>query len=256
MTLASFDVAGVRIHALRVSDVVDEVDTWIRERRREYVVLTGAHGVVEMQDDESLRRINNVAGLTAPDGMPVVWLGRLSGHPHVEQCAAPQIMQAIFSISAERGYRHFLYGGAAGVADELSAALRRRFGRVTIAGAHGPPFRALTAAEISEDARRINDSGADIVWVGLGCPKQERWMATFRPLLTTPVLIGVGAGFDFFTGRLPRSPRWVSAAGLEWLFRLAVEPRRLWPRYSRVVPKFLYTVAREWLRPNIRAVRD
>lgn len=243
-----FEIAGVEIDAIRLRDAIETIDRWIREGRRDYVVLTGAHGVVEMQADPELRRINNQAGLVAPDGMPVVWLGRAAGHRGIEKVYAPTIMNAEFASSVERGHSHYLYGGAPGVADELARRLERRHPGVRIVGTCCPPFRPLTAVEVAEVAAAINASGADVVWCGLGCPKQERWMAQFRPLLRAPVLIGVGGGFDFLAGVKPLAPAWLQRSGFEWLFRLATEPRRLWPRYSRVVPKFLYYAARDVLR--------
>jgi N-acetylglucosaminyldiphosphoundecaprenol N-acetyl-beta-D-mannosaminyltransferase len=251
----AFEVAGVKINAVTVDDVVDVIDRWIRERRRDYIVLTGAHGVVEMQSDPELREINNRAGVTTPDGMPVVWLGKLRGFSRIEKTYAPDIMREVFAVSPARGWRHFLYGGKAGVADRLQAVLERDLPGIQIAGTRCPPFRPLTEEEIAETALAINRSGADVVWCGLGCPKQERWMARFRPLLDAPVLIGVGAGFDFASGEVPLAPRWIQRSGFEWLFRLASEPRRLWPRYSRVVPKFIYHVAADAVRRTLGARR-
>ena len=243
-----FYVAGVRIDAVRVQDTIDRMHLWIQEGRKEYVVLTGAHGVVEMQNDPELLRINNAAGLTTPDGMPIVWLGRVAGCAEIEKVYGPEIMLAEFSVSAARGHRHFFYGGREGVADKLKRVLEQRFHGIEIVGTYCPPFRPLTKFEVGDVAATINASGASIVWCGLGCPKQERWMAQFRPLLEAPVLIGVGAGFDFIAGEKPIAPRWVQRSGFEWLFRMAIEPNRLWPRYSRVVPRFIYYVARDSIR--------
>lgn len=247
MPLPSFEVAGVKINAVNVETVVAVIDDWIDRGHRDYIVLTGAHGVVEMQDDDELLAINNQAGVTTPDGMPLVWLGRLHGHRAIEKTYAPDIMNATFAVSPERGYRHYLYGGKEGVASALKHVLEKRFPGIEVVGTHCPPFRPLTDDEVSTRAAAINRSGAQVVWCGLGCPKQERWMARFRPLLEAPVLIGVGAGFDFLTGNAPLAPRWVQHSGFEWLFRLASEPKRLWPRYARVVPRFLYYVAADAL---------
>jgi N-acetylglucosaminyldiphosphoundecaprenol N-acetyl-beta-D-mannosaminyltransferase len=241
----SFFVAGVRIHALRVTDVVSTIDDWIRERRSDYIVLTGAHGIVEMQTDPALRQINNRAGLTTPDGMPVVWFGRLKGHKAIEKVYAPEIMAETFRRGVPKHFRHFLYGGEPGVADALARTLEDAYPGIQIAGTYCPPFRELDDREAADVASRINDADPHIVWVGIGCPKQERWMERFRPFLRAPVLIGVGAGFDFLAGRKPLAPRWIQRSGFEWLYRLASEPRRLWPRYSRVVPIFLYVAMRD-----------
>ena len=240
-------MAGVRIHAIRLADVVATIEAWITGARKDFIVLTGAHGVVEMQSDRELLDINNRAGLTTPDGMPIVWLGRLSGHANIEKVYAPDIMNETFRFGLTRGYRHFFYGGAEGVADELRHRLTARYPGIQVVGTYCPPFRALDDGEIEAIAATINDAGPHIVWVGIGCPKQERWMQRFRPLLAAPVLIGVGAGFDFLSGRKPLAPRWIQTSGFEWLYRMMSEPRRLWPRYSRVVPLFLYLVLRDRL---------
>jgi len=243
-----FDLFGVSISAVTVAQTIDVMESWIRDRHRDYVILTGAHGVVEMQDDAELRAINNRSGLTTPDGMPIVWWGRARGFRDIEKAYAPDIMDAMFRRSVEPGYRHFFYGGAEGVAKSLCARLARRYPGLAIAGSHSPPFRELSEAEEESLARDIERTRPDVVWVGLGCPKQERWIARNRPRLSAPVLIGVGAGFDFLAGSARRAPLWIQRSGFEWLFRLACEPRRLWPRYSRVIPRFLYLSLRSLAR--------
>jgi N-acetylglucosaminyldiphosphoundecaprenol N-acetyl-beta-D-mannosaminyltransferase len=245
MSLPEFFVSGVRIHAIRVADAVSTIDDWISRKHQDYVVLTGAHGVVEMQSDAALREINNRAGLTTPDGMSVVWVGRLRGQRNIEKVYAPDIMHETFQFGVARGYRHFLYGGNDGVAQALKEKLEERYPGIQVVGTYTPPFRALTDAETSEVIRAIDSVETDIVWCGLGCPKQERWMRDFRPKLKAPVLIGVGAGFDFLSGKKPLAPRWIQRSGFEWFYRMLSEPRRLWPRYSRVVPKFVYYAMRD-----------
>ncbi|HKP63031.1 MAG TPA: WecB/TagA/CpsF family glycosyltransferase [Polyangiales bacterium] len=247
-----FEVAGVKIDAVTLRDTVDLMHAWIRAGRREYIVLTGAHGVVEMQTDVELREINNRAGLTTPDGMSVVWLGRAHGFREIEKVYAPDIMNLEFSIGVERGHRHFLYGGKPGVVEKLIRRLKGRLPGIQIAGSYCPPFRPLSAAEEADVVERIQVSSADIVWCGLGCPKQEKWMAHFRPLLQAPILIGVGAGFDFLAGEKPLAPEWIKHSGFEWAYRTLSEPSRLGPRYARVVPSFLYHVARSELGRVLR----
>ncbi len=247
---AEFFVAGARIHAIRVRDVVTTIDQWISSGRLDFIVLTGAHGIVEMQSDHELLKINNLAGLTTPDGMPVVWLGRLKGHQNIEKVYAPDIMSAVFEFGVTRGYRHFLYGGQDGVADELADRLREIYNGIQVVGTYCPPFRPLDEKDVETIADRINAADPHIVWVGIGCPKQEHWMSRFRSRLRAPVLIGVGAGFDFLSGRKPLAPRWVQRSGFEWLYRTFSEPRRLGRRYARVVPYFLYLALRDWASPN------
>jgi len=235
-----FDLFGVSISAVNVPHAVEIMDSWIRAGHRDYVILTGAHGVVEMQDDPELREINNRSGLTTPDGMPIVWWGRARGFADIEKVYAPDIMTAMFRRSVERGYRHYFYGGAEGVADALAEEIQRRYPGISVAGTHCPPFRALDESEEVALAEQIDRTRPDIVWVGLGCPKQERWIARNRARLSAPVLIGVGAGFDFLAGTAKHAPGWIQRSGFEWLFRLVCEPRRLWPRYSRVIPRFVF----------------
>jgi len=253
MSLPEFYVAGARIHAIRVADAVSTIADWVSSGRRDYIVLTGAHGVVEMQTDPTLLEINNRAGLSTPDGMPVVWLGRLKGQRNIEKVYAPDIMAETFRLGRAAGYRHFLYGGQPGVCEQLRDRLRERYPGLDIVGTYCPPFRPLEPHEREEVSRLINDANPQIVWVGLGCPKQDYWMHEFRPRLRAPVLIGVGAGFDFLSGRMPLAPRWIQHSGFEWLFRTVSDPARLGRRYARVVPLFVYYVLRDSLRAGRRA---
>jgi N-acetylglucosaminyldiphosphoundecaprenol N-acetyl-beta-D-mannosaminyltransferase len=214
------------------------------------VCVTGVHGVMESQRDETLRRIHNEAGLVTPDGMPMVWWARAHGHAHVRQVCGPDLMLAFCDRSLTAGYRHFFYGGGVGVADLLAQRLMKRFPGLVVAGTYTPPFRPLTAEEDADVTARINGSGADIVWVGLSTPKQEHWMADHRGLLDAPVLIGVGAAFDFHAGLKRRAPRWMRPLGLEWLFRLSTEPRRLWKRYLKNNPAFAMLTLQEIWRAH------
>lgn len=250
-SLPSFEVGGVRIHAVTLADTLAVLESWIARRERQYVILMGAHGVVEAQDDPELRAIAGGAGLVTNDGMPNVWLGRLKGHKGVEKVYAPDIMNAAYEHGLAAGWRHFLYGGGPGVAERLRARLEERFPGIRIVGAATPPFGEPGDLDIATTVEEIDASRAEIVWVGLGCPKQDRWMARFRPFLEAPVLVGVGAGFDFLSGVKPLAPRWIQRSGFEWLFRALSEPRRLGPRYAVVIPRYLLLVAKE-LGRNMR----
>jgi N-acetylglucosaminyldiphosphoundecaprenol N-acetyl-beta-D-mannosaminyltransferase len=178
-------------------------------------------------------------------------MGRLRGH-RVERVYGPDVMLAACERGQALGHSHFFYGGVDGVAEQLAARLRARFPALRVAGSYAPPFRPLTDDEEREIAARINSSGADIVWVGLGTPKQDYWVARFRPLLEAPVLIAVGAAFDFHAGRVRQAPRWMQRSGLEWLFRLSQDPQRLWRRYLVGNPRFVYLVAQQLLRRSLR----
>ena len=239
-------VLGVAISAINMAQALEAIDGWIALREPRYVCVTPAHSVMEARRDPEFRRILNHSGLTTPDGMSIVWLLRLRGHRHVERVYGPDLMLAICEGGLAKGYRHFLYGGAPSVADELASHLRARFPDLQIVGTLSPPFGLPTPEEDSQATAAINGSQPDIVWVGLSTPKQERWMAEHMGRLEAPVLIGVGAAFDFLSGRKPQAPRWVQRSGLEWLFRLATEPRRLWPRY-REYPLFALLAAAQLL---------
>jgi len=225
------NVLGVGISAINMEVALTTIEGWIARRDSRYVCVTPVHSVMECRKDAALRRIFNVSGLTTPDGMPLVWLCHLKGRRDASRVYGPDLMLAMCERSIARGHRHFFYGGADGVAEKMVVNLQQRFPGLLVAGTHSPPFRSLTPEEDTEIVRMINEADPDIVWVGLGAPKQEFWMATHVGQLTAPVLIGVGAAFDFHAGCKKQAPPWMQRSGLEWLFRLLTEPRRLWRRY-------------------------
>lgn len=233
------NVLGVGISAINMDIALEQIEGWIARREQRYVCVATVHGVMECQRDPMLRQVFNNSGLTTPDGMPLVWLSRLSGFRQTRRVYGPDLMLALCRRSVERGYGHFLYGGAEGVAETLANRLGQRFPGLRFVGTYTPPFRPLTPAEDAEVVERINRAAPDIVWVGISAPKQDRWMAEHVGRLTAPVLIGVGAAFDFHSGRKRQAPRWMQGAGLEWLFRLSQEPRRLWQRYLVYNPMFV-----------------
>lgn len=237
------NVLGVGISATTVARTVAAVEDWIAGGEHRYVCVTGVHGVLECQRDPQLQHIHNASGLTVPDGMPMVWLSHLAGRREVERVYGPDLMLALCERAAARGYSLFLYGGAPGVADDLASSLTRRFPGLRIAGTHSPPFRVLTAGEEQALAERFAALRPDITFVGLGTPKQECWMAAHVGRLETRVMIGVGAAFDFHTGRVQQAPIWMRRSGLEWLYRLTREPRRLWRRYVLGNPRFVVLIA-------------
>ena len=238
-TVPVFKILGAKVHALTNEKLFEVVDFWIQQNLRKFIVLTGTHGIIEMQTDYGLKKINHKADLSTPDGMPEVWLGRLKGF-ELEKVYAPTIMLGLFERGVGKSYRHFFYGGKEGVADLLVEKMKNRFPDLNVVGTYCPPFRELTNEERETIIETINNSGAQIVWCGLGCPKQDKWMDTFSSHLNANVLIGVGAGFDFLSGEKPIAPKWIQQSGFEWLFRVFFEPKRLIKRYSIVIPKFLY----------------
>ena len=237
-----FNVLGVGISAINMQDSLATIQGWVNRGESHYITVTGVHGVMESQGDEEIRRIHNRAGMVTPDGMPMVWLGRRAGHSHMTRVCGPDMMLEVFKESVTQGYRHFLYGGNEGVPELLKNRLEEKFPGVDIVGAYSPPFRPLTEDEDQNIVTMINESRADIVWVGLSTPKQERWMAAHVGRLDASVLVGVGAAFDFNADLKSRAPLWMQQSGLEWLYRLLDEPKRLWKRYLINNPLFVLRV--------------
>jgi N-acetylglucosaminyldiphosphoundecaprenol N-acetyl-beta-D-mannosaminyltransferase len=233
------NVLGVGVHAVDMPAAVTAIVRAVQMRSKGYVCATGVHGVMEAQRDASLRQVFNRALLVVPDGMPTVWMGRLQKLRRMRRVFGPDLMVAVFADCRLRRCKHFLYGGADGVAPQLRDALLARFPGARIVGTFTPPFRPLNEHERCELARQVDLLQPDIVWVGLSTPKQEKFMAEYLPQLNTTLMVGVGAAFDFHTGRLKDSPRWIKVLGLQWLHRLAQEPRRLWRRYLLNNPRFI-----------------
>jgi N-acetylglucosaminyldiphosphoundecaprenol N-acetyl-beta-D-mannosaminyltransferase len=240
MTIRRVDVLGVQISAVSMDSAVAAVEQWIATGAREYVCVTGVHGVMESRRDPALREVHNTSGMTTPDGMPLVWAGRLAGAAGMTRVYGPDLMLALLQRAATRGWRSFFYGGAPGVADRLAKTMSTRFPGLEVAGAYSPGYPPEPGADIE----RINAARPDIVWVGLSTPIQERWMAAHRGSIDAQVLLGVGAAFDIHAGLLAQAPRWMQRSGLEWTFRLAHEPRRLAGRYLRNNPAFVAAVLR------------
>jgi N-acetylglucosaminyldiphosphoundecaprenol N-acetyl-beta-D-mannosaminyltransferase len=236
------NILGVGLSAINLDSALAAIDSALARKSRGYVCVTGVHGVMEAQQDEKLRDILNRSFLNTPDGMPMVWLGRLSGARRMGRVYGPDLMLLVCELAQKKGYTHFLYGGGEGVAQELRHALEAMFPRIKIAGTYTPPFRPLSEAEEEELIRSVNEKKPDIFWVGLSTPKQEKFMAQYLDKLDATLFFGVGAAFDFHAGRVRQAPRWMQRTGLEWLFRLCCEPRRLWRRYLRNNPLFVFRV--------------
>lgn len=233
------NVLGVGISVLNLQSALAAMAGAIRERRKGYVCVTGVHGVMEAQEDPDFKRVLNQAFLCTPDGMPMVWAGRMAGHREMSRVYGPDLMLEACAWSQSSGCRHFLYGGAEGVAALLAQKLRARFPRLQVVGTFTPPFRPLSVAELTTLQAQIASAKPDVLWVGLSTPKQERFMAEYLPKLDVTLMVGVGAAFDFLSGRVRQAPRWMQRSGLEWFYRLCSEPRRLARRYLRNNPLFL-----------------
>ena len=228
----------MRVHGTTYSDAVRLVIDWARNRRPRYVCCASVNNVMEAFDSAEFRDIMNSAGLVTPDGMPLVWGLRLLGVRPAARVYGPDLMQFVLEAAAREGLSAGFYGANPRVLDRLISVVRRRFPGLDVAYVFSPQFRSLTPPEDEQIVRDINASGVRILFVGLSTPKQERWMAAHRGRIPA-VMLGVGAAFDFLAGTKPQAPRWMQGAGLEWLFRLWTEPRRLAPRYLRQNPRFL-----------------
>jgi len=243
------EILGLPIAMTDYAEAMDVMDGMIARRERGYVCATAVHAVMVGQDDPEMRSALQGSTLTVPDGMPLVWAANLLGDDLRDRVYGPELMLRYCERSAEKGHRVFLYGGRdQGSLAQLTLNLRLRFPGIKIVGGYSPPFRALTDDEDNAIADQINAAQPDIVWVGIGVPKQEKWMARMRDRIDAPVLAAVGAAFDFHAGRVSMAPEWMQNRGLEWTYRIAQEPRRLLPRYLIHNPRFVAKVALQLVR--------
>jgi N-acetylglucosaminyldiphosphoundecaprenol N-acetyl-beta-D-mannosaminyltransferase len=245
---ARVEVVGVPLAVIDYERTLRWMDAMVAERRRGYVCACNVHTVMASHEDPELRAaLMSSDALNVPDGQPLVWAMNALGQSLTDRVYGPELMARAFArAAAQTGQRFYLYGGRDQDALlRLDLSLRRRFPGINIVGAYAPPFRALSGEERAAVTEQINDTEADVVWVGIGVPKQEKWMAAMRTNLEAPVLVGVGAAFDFLADLVPQAPPWLQEAGLEWAFRLAHEPRRLWRRYLRYNPRFVGAFARQ-----------
>jgi N-acetylglucosaminyldiphosphoundecaprenol N-acetyl-beta-D-mannosaminyltransferase len=242
-------VLGVPLALTDYDETLDWIDAKIAHRSRGYICVAAVHTVMLCQEDAVLREAVAAADFTVPDGQPLVWAMNMLGHDLPSRVYGPELMERACDRAKTTGVRMYLYGGRnQGALVQLALNLRQRFPGLQIVGGYSPPFRELDEEEEDAVVTEINRSRADIVWVGIGAPKQEKWMARMRDRLDAPVLIGVGAAFDFHAGLVAQAPPWMQRIGLEWLFRLGTEPRRLWRRYMRYNPLFVRGFAGQYLR--------
>jgi len=251
---ADVRVLGVKVSPIDMDTALASIEGWIEKATPNYVCVTGVHGVMASQSDARLREIHDNAGLVTPDGMPLVWMAHRLGYTQTRRVYGPDLMRALTRRSEARGYRQFYYGGGPGLADRLARVLATTHPKLEVVGTYCPPFRPMTEDEDAKIVAAINEADPDIIWVGLSTPKQEYWMASHVGRLKAPVLIGVGAAFDFLAGTKKQAPLWMQRNGLEWLFRLLSEPRRLWRRYFTIVPAFTFMAMAQLIRSSIAAV--
>lgn len=240
-----FAVLGIDIDAVQIPTAIRQMESWIAaEEQGKYVAAANVHMIIEAVRNAGFKEILRKADMVVPDGMPLVWRGRRQGFALPRRVYGPDLMFEFCRSTQDKGYRHFFYGGAPGVAEKLVESLRFKM-RIHAVGTLSPPFKPLSAAEDEALVEQINAARPDILWVCLGCPKQERWMYDHRNVLDVPVMVGVGQAFDIYAGTLRQAPSVMRENGLEWLFRLCIEPRRLWRRYLLYNSRFLYYSALE-----------
>ena len=242
------DLLGVNVSEVTIPLAAEIIDGWIQSRYKTYVCVAPVSTLVDCQKNEDYRAVINDAGMVTPDGMPVVWLGKSAGSRMIERTYGPDLMRTLFKTGTQKNYRHFFYGGKPETLELLERKLKDQFPQSVIAGKYSPAFTSFAEKASQGTMDAINAAGPDILWVGLGSPKQDFWMRMHRPFLDVPVMVGVGAAFDFLSGVKPQAPVWMQKSGLEWMFRLLSEPGRLWKRYLIGNTQFLYYVGRDGIK--------
>lgn len=237
--LPRFRIKGVEVAAIDIAHASQLIGQLAASGHGHYVTVTGAHGIVESQYNKEVFDAHRDASLVVPDGMPLVWLGRLLGLKSIRRVYGPDLMEYIFSSQEYRNLRHFFYGSNPSVISDLHDTLVTRFGQFNMVGTYCPPMKPLGFTEDESVLSLIRDSKPHIIWVGLSTPKQEVWLWTHMPKIGAGVGIGVGAAFDLLSGKTSQAPRFIQRSGLEWLYRLVIEPKRLFKRYLFVIPRFL-----------------
>jgi N-acetylglucosaminyldiphosphoundecaprenol N-acetyl-beta-D-mannosaminyltransferase len=246
-----FDVCGVHVSTINLDVACHTIEEWIMRKEKQYVCVAPVSTIVDCQTNKEYLEIVNKAGMVTPDGMPLVWLGKLSGNHVIERTYGPDLMMSVCRLSEQKGFKHYLYGGTPEGILSLKNKLLERFPKLNIVGTYAPPFRAGNLKEEDAVIDQINQLNPDILWIGLGSPKQDFWMSRHRPQLNAPVMLGVGAAFDYLPGIKKQAPRWMQRSGTEWFFRLSQEPRRLWKRYLIGNTKFLFYITRDWVEKTL-----
>jgi N-acetylglucosaminyldiphosphoundecaprenol N-acetyl-beta-D-mannosaminyltransferase len=240
-------ILGVPVAMTDYDEAIEVMDRLVDARERGYLCAAPVHALMVAQDDPQMLAALRGSTLVVPDGMPLVWAANMLGEGLDDRVYGPELMTRYSERCAERGHRIWLYGGHdQGSLVQLALSLRRAHRGIRIVGGYSPPFRELTEDEENVLVHEINNARPDVLWVGIGVPKQEKWMARMRERLEVPVMCGVGAAFDFHAGRVPMAPRWMQQHGLEWVYRTTQEPKRLLPRYLYFNPRFMVSFARQY----------
>ena len=255
--IPSIKVLGTRIDAVQIPQIIERMEGWIKDNQRHnYIVVANLNTIVTGKRNAFLQEAVNNSSLAIPDGFPLLVMGRLAGHALKKRAYGPDLMSSFLKIAEARQYSHFFYGSTEKTLTKLIRNLKIQFPKIKIAGSFAPPFRPLTQEEDKKIAELINNSSPAVLWVGVGCPKQEIWMYNHREKLNIPVMIGVGAAFDFLAGTKPQAPAWLGDNGWEWLFRLATEPTRLWRRYIIDGSLFIWYLGVESVGSLLKKIRN
>ncbi|MDI6758487.1 MAG: WecB/TagA/CpsF family glycosyltransferase [Candidatus Omnitrophota bacterium] len=240
------NILGVGVSELNLGLAFQKIGEWIKERRRVYVCVAPVSTICDCQRDRAYKEIINSAAMVTADGMPLVWISRLKGYKNKKRTYGPELMSLVCDKGQVLGYRHFFYGADEKTLCSLREKLKQRFPGIDIVGMYGPPFLKKAEPEKKEIIDMINSARPDILWVGIGSPKQDFWMSLNRERLNAPVMVGIGAAFDFLAEVKLQAPAWMRECGLEWLFRLVTEPKRLWRRYLVNNTLFVYYIVLEF----------
>jgi N-acetylglucosaminyldiphosphoundecaprenol N-acetyl-beta-D-mannosaminyltransferase len=248
------NILNVDFDLIDYEQTVKIVSEWRQMGKRAYITITNPHSVLMCHRDEKMRKATACAGLSLPDGTGIIWAANILGYKHHGRVTGPTLMLSLSDLGRRHGFRHYFYGAAEGVAQNLSERLRKKFTGLEVTGTYSPPFRALSEKEDLAIIEQINESCPDIVWIGLGAPKQEKWMADHLGKIKATAMIGVGAAFDVHSENVQWAPPWIRKLGIEWAYRLALEPRRMWRR-NLDSPLFLYKILVQWFAESLRCNR-
>lgn len=256
MAEKKFSILETQISAIDIDDACWVVEEAISQRQKKYICVCPVSTIMGCRRNSLALESVNSADLCTPDGMPVVWIGKIKGHHNIKRVYGPDLMLALCKISEKKGYKNYFYGSTDFVLEKLKQRIENIFPGLSVSGMYSPPFRQINREEDDKIVEDINNTNSDIIWVGLGSPKQDIWMYRHRDRINAPVMIGVGAAFDFLAKTKPQAPKWMRENGFEWLFRLVSEPKRLWRRYLIDNSLFVYYAGRELFKlisPSLRS---
>lgn len=246
-------IGGMKVNIVQIPEVVKIMEEWIENKNfRNYIIVSNANDVVVSRKNIKVREAVVNSSLSVPDGFSLVLLARMYGYPLKERVYGPDLMLEFLKATEGKGYLHFFYGSTDNVLKQLVTNLKKKFPKLNVSGSYSPPFRELSSEEDEEVVDMINEASTDVLWVGLGCPKQQLWMYEHKDRLKVPVMVGVGAAFDFLSETKKQAPKWMRNSGLEWLFRLVTEPRRLWKRYLIGNTIFIWLSLKELIKTKLR----